>query len=66
MMTTHADFQKRFKRKQKVFTWTWRLVLGAMLAFWIAMGFGAYKLYNYLDFSHGLKGVVEQVWYGNE
>lgn len=66
MMTTQADFQKRFNRRTKIFTWTWRILLASILAFWIAVGYGGYKLYQHLDFSHGVKGAVEQVWYGNK
>lgn len=66
MMSTHADFNKRFNRNRSFITWAIRIIFVAILAFWIAVGYGGYKIYKNLDFSHGLKGVVEQVWYGNK
>ncbi len=66
MMTKHADFQKRFNRHTKIFTWTWRIMLASILTFWIAVGYGGYKIYQNVDFSHGLQGVVHQVWTGDK
>lgn len=61
-----SSFDKRFNRTRSMITWVWRIMLVAILAFWIAIGYGGYKIYQNVDFSHGLQGAIHQVWTGDK
>jgi hypothetical protein len=43
-----------------------KTVIVAVVLYAILIGGIAYVVVNYVDWSHGLKGVVEQVWCGEK
>lgn len=66
MYNSHFDrASKRHNRIMRVIYSGIAIIFILILLSWGAIGFGAYKVIESADFSHGLKGVVEQVWYGN-
>lgn len=66
MISNHSSFEKRFNSTRSMVVWVWRIMLAAILVFWIGVGFAGYKIYQNVDFSHGLQGVVNQVWTGEK
>lgn len=60
------EIQKRHNRMRKAILWGIGIIFSIIVAIWISLGIGLYKIADTVDFSHGLKGVVEQVWYGSD
>ena len=67
----NSDFDRRFQQSQRRFDIMFRVVttviaLGfvAIVAFWIFAGFVAVKAVGEVE-QQGVKGIVEQIWCGN-
>lgn len=58
------ESSRRINSTRKIILWGIGIIFALILSIWVLAGVGVYQLIQHVDFSHGLKGVVEQVWYG--
>ncbi len=61
----HQDFEKRFNRTRNIVSVFIGFVWIMVIVVFLGIGYTAYKVSQEVS-DKGLKGVVEQLWYGKE
>lgn len=59
------ELEREHNLMKKFILWFIGIVFVLMVLYYFIFGFILVKSYNYID-KHGLKGVIERIWEGNE